>query len=82
MKKTTLRKLTEIEDATLKRLQWEADVMHWTLDELLEREDGRRFHIYVQEVDGEIYHILFTRKNWNEVKKYGEFGSRAYTYGK
>lgn len=82
MKKTTLRKLTEIEDCTLKTLQFEADLFDETLDELLEREDGRRFHIYVQEVDGGIYHILFTRKNWNDAKKYGEFGSIAYTYGK
>lgn len=82
MKKTTLRKLTEIEDETLKTLLWEASIFDETVDELLEREDGRRFHIYVQEVDGGIYHILFTRKNWNEAKKYGEFGSVAYTYGK
>ena len=42
MKKTTLRKLTEIEDETLKTLLWEANLFDETVDELLEREDGRR----------------------------------------
>lgn len=79
MKKTKLRQITEIEDATLKRLQWEADLFHWTLDELLEREDGRRFRIY-KAVDG--CQVLFLRKEYNASMKYGEFGSRAYTYGK
>lgn len=79
MKKTTLRKLTEIEDATLKRLQWEASILDETLDELLEREDERRFRIY-KAVDG--CQVLFLRKEYNASMKYGEFGSRAYTYGK
>lgn len=79
MKKTTLRKLTEIEDATLKRLLWEASIFDETVDELLEREDGRRFRIY-KAVDG--CQVLFLRKEYNESMKYGEFGSRAYTYGK
>ena len=79
MKKTTLRQLTEIEDATLKRLQWEADLFHWSLDELLEREDGRRFRIY-KAVDG--CQGLFLRKEYNASMKYGEFGSIVYTYGK
>lgn len=79
MTKTKLRQITEIEDATLKRLQWEADLFHWTLDELLEREDGRRFRIY-KAVDG--CQVLFLRKEYNASMKYGEFGSRAYTYGK
>lgn len=79
MKKTTLRKLTEIEDETMKTLQLEADLFHWTLDELLEREDGRRFRIY-KAVDG--CQVLFLRKEYNASIKYGEFGSRAYTYGK
>ena len=79
MKKTTLRQLTEIEDETLKRLQLEADLFHWSLDELLEREDGRRFRIY-KAVDG--CQVLFLRKEYNASMKYGEFGSRAYTYGK
>ena len=79
MTKTKLRQITEIEDATLKRLQWEADLFHWTLDELLEREDGRRFRIY-KAVDG--CQVLFLRKEYNASMKYGEFGSRAYAYGK
>lgn len=79
MTKTKLRQITEIEDATLKRLQWEADLFHWSLDELLEREDGRRFRIY-KAVDG--CQVLFLRKEYNASMKYGEFGSRAYTYGK
>lgn len=79
MKKTTLRQITEIEDATLKRLQWEADLFHWSLDDYLEREDGRRFRIY-KAVDG--CQVLFLRKEYNASMKYGEFGSRAYTYGK
>lgn len=79
MKKKTLRQLTEIEDETLKRLQLEADLFHWSLDELLEREDGRRFRIY-KAVDG--CQVLFLRKEYNASMKYGEFGSRAYTYGK
>lgn len=79
MKKTTLRKLTEIEDETMKTLQIEADLFHWTLDELLEREDGRRFRIY-KSTDG--CQALFLRKEYNASMKYGGFGSRAYTYGK
>ena len=79
MKKKTLRQLTEIEDETLKRLQLEADLFHWSLDELLEREDGRRFRIY-KAVDG--CQVLFLRKEYNASMKYGEFGSMAYTYGK
>ena len=79
MKKKTLRQLTEIEDFTLKTLQLEADLFHWSLDELLEREDGRRFRIY-KAVDG--CQVLFLRKEYNASMKYGEFGSRAYTYGK
>lgn len=79
MKKTTLRKLTEIEDATLKRLQWEASILDETLDELLEREDGRRFRIY-KSTDG--CQALMLKKIYNEVMRFGEFGSRLYTYGK
>ena len=47
MKNATLRQLTEIEDETLKRLQWEADLFHETLDDYLEREDGRRFRLKI-----------------------------------
>lgn len=79
MKKKTLRQLTEIEDFTLKTLQWEADLFHETLDELLEREDGRRFHIYKSD-DG--CQTLFLRKEYNASRKFGEFGSRLYTYSK
>ncbi len=79
MKKTKLRQITEIEDATLKRLQWEADLFHWSLDELLEREDGRRFRIY-KSTDG--CQALMLKKIYNEVMRFGEFGSRLYTYGK
>ena len=79
MKKTTLRKLTEIEDFTLKTLQFEADLFDITLDELLEIEDGRRFHIYKSENGCQ---ALFLRKEYNASMKYGGFGSRAYTYGK
>ena len=79
MKKTTLRQITEIEDATLKRLQWEASILDETLDELLEREDGRRFRIY-KSTDG--CQALMLKKIYNEVMRFGEFGSRLYTYGK
>ena len=79
MTKTKLRQITEIEDATLKRLQWEADLFHWTLDELLEREDGRRFRIY-KSTDG--CQALMLKKIFNEVMRFGEFGSRLYTYRK
>lgn len=79
MKKTTLRQLTEIEDCTLKTLLWEASLFDETVDELLEREDRRRFRIY-KAVDG--CKVLFLRKEYNASMKYGEFGSIAYTYGK
>lgn len=80
MKKTTLRQITDIEDATLRELTAEAELFEITLDQLLEEADGRRFHIDVTEYEGRIYRTLFTRKNWNETKKYGEFGSRMWTY--
>lgn len=69
MKKTTLRQITDIEDATLRELTAEAELCEITLDELLEEADGRRFHIDVTEYEGRIYRTLFTRKNWNEAKK-------------
>lgn len=79
MKKTTLRQLTEIEDETLKTLLWEANLFDETVDELLEREDGRRFRIY-KSTDG--CQALMLKKIFNEVMRFGEFGSRLYTYGK
>ena len=79
MKKTTLRKITEIEVETLKELKLEADLFNETLDELLEREDGRRFRIY-KEVDG--FQTLMLKKIYNEGMRFGEFGSISYTYEK
>lgn len=74
MKKETIETINGIEEATMKELREKAELFECTIEQILEEEDGRGYHIEKSE-DG--YVTLYTRKNWNACKKFGE----SFAYG-
>lgn len=83
MKKTTIAKITDIEDLTYfdlmeiaKRLDLDtSDDNKKNLCCVLEFLDGRMFHVEKEIYDDEIHFTLFLRKHFNSAKKWGCYGS-------